>query len=80
MNLDKDVFQVDGFEISFNEKSNRIINVKVPAGTQAGTILSVKGKGMPVHKTIGIRGNLYVKIHVLIPQLSAADLKKIKDL
>ena len=34
----------------------------------------------PVHKTIGIRGNLYVKVHVLIPQLSAADLKKIKDL
>ena len=35
---------------------------------------------MPVHKTIGIRGNLYVKIHVLIPQLSVADLKKIQDL
>ena len=29
MNLDKDLFQVDGFEISFNEKSKRIINVKV---------------------------------------------------
>ena len=59
---------------------NKIIYVKVPAGTLPGTILAVKGKGMPVHKTIGIRGNLYVKIHILIPQLSAADLKKIKDL
>jgi len=36
--------------------------------------------GMPVHKTLNIRGNLYVKIHILIPQLSAQDLKKIKDL
>jgi len=35
---------------------------------------------MPVHKTLNIRGNLYVKVMVLIPQLSAADLKKIKDL
>jgi DnaJ-class molecular chaperone len=43
-------------------------------------MLTLKGQGMPVHKTIGIRGNLYVKVHVLIPQLSAADLKKIKDL
>ena len=59
---------------------DKIINVKVPAGTQPGTILAVKGKGMPIHKTIGIRGNLYVKIHVLIPQLSTQDLKKIKDL
>ena len=59
---------------------NNIIKVKVPSGTQHGTLLSVKGRGMPVHKTLNIRGNLYVKIHILIPQLSAADLKKIKDL
>ena len=41
---------------------------------------TVSLSSMPVHKTVGIRGNLYVKIHILIPQLSAADLKKIKDL
>ena len=59
---------------------DKIIKVKVPAGTQPGTILTLKGQGMPIHRTVGIRGNLYVKIHVLIPQLSAQDLKKIKDL
>jgi len=42
--------------------------------------LQVRSQGMPVHKTLNIRGNLYVKIHILIPQLSAQDLKKIKDL
>jgi molecular chaperone DnaJ len=59
---------------------DKIIKVKVPAGTQPGTLLTLKGLGMPVHKTLNIRGNLYVKILILIPQLSAQDLKKIKDL
>ncbi len=76
-----DCFQaVRGTDFNLKTLDNSIIKVKVPAGTQPNTILQVQGKGMPVHKTIGIRGNLYVKIHVLIPQLSAADLKKIKDL
>jgi len=35
---------------------------------------------MPVHRTLNIRGNLYIRVLVLIPQLSTADLKKIKDL
>tara|TARA_Y100000592_G_scaffold62290_1_gene97308 strand:- start:4388 stop:5254 length:867 start_codon:yes stop_codon:yes gene_type:complete len=76
-----DCFQaVRGHELNLKTLEDKIIKVKVPAGTQPNTLLQVQGQGMPVHKTIGIRGNLYVKIHVLIPQLSAADLKKIKDL
>lgn len=76
-----DCFQaIRGHEFNLKTLEDKIIKVKVPGGTQPNTILQVKGQGMPVHKTIGIRGNLYVKIHVLIPQLSASDLKKIKDL
>ena len=76
-----DCFQaVRGHELNLKTLKDKVIKVKVPAGTQPGTLLSVKGQGMPVHKTLNIRGNLYVKIHVLIPQLSASDLKKIKDL
>ncbi len=76
-----DCFQaVRGHEFNLKTLEDKIIKVKVPAGTQPNTILQVQGQGMPVHKTIGIRGNLYVKIHILIPQLSASDLKKIKDL
>jgi len=76
-----DCFQaVRGHEFNLQTLDDKVIKVKVPAGTQPGTILAVKGQGMPVHKTLNIRGNLYVKIHVLIPQLSASDLKKIKDL
>ena len=76
-----DCFQaVRGHDFNLKTLEDKIIKVKVPAGTQPNTILQVKGQGMPVHKTIGIRGNLYVKIHILIPQLSASDLKKIKEL
>ena len=76
-----DCFQaIRGHDFNLKTLEDKIIKVKVPAGTQPGTMLTLRGQGMPVHKTIGIRGNLYVKVHVLIPQLSAADLKKIKDL
>jgi curved DNA-binding protein len=74
-----DCFQaVRGHNFNLKTLEDKIIKVKVPAGTQPNTI--IKGQGMPVHKTLGIRGNLYVKIHILIPQLSANDLKRIKDL
>ena len=76
-----DCFQaIRGHKIKLKALENSVSTVKVPAGTQHGTLLSVKGRGMPVHRTLNIRGNLYVKVLVLIPQLSAADLKKIKDL
>ena len=76
-----DCFQaVRGHRIQLKTLEDSVITVNVPSGTQPGTLLMVRGKGMPIHKTTGIRGNLYVKIHVLIPQLSATDLKKIKDL
>ena len=32
MNLDKDLFKIDGFEISFNEKSKRIIDIRIKEG------------------------------------------------
>ena len=71
---------IRGCDIQLKTLLETTIKVKVPAGTQPGTLISCKGQGMPVHKTLNIRGNLYVKIMILIPQLSASELKKIKDL
>jgi curved DNA-binding protein len=71
---------IRGHELKLKTLEDSVITVKVPAGTQHGTLLSVKGKGMPVHRTLNIRGNLYIRVLVLIPQLSTADLNKIKDL
>ena len=76
-----DCFQaIRGCEIQLKTLTDSIIKVQVPAGTQPGTLIACKGQGMPIHKTLNIRGNLYVKIIVLIPQLSPDDLKKIKNL
>lgn len=44
------------------------IKLKVPSGTQNGSKVRVKGKGFPVYKREGEKGDLYVNFHVLIPQ------------
>lgn len=43
------------------------VRVKVPAGTQDGTVLTVKGKGAPELKNKDVRGNLKITIEVKVP-------------
>ena len=43
------------------------ITVKVPAGTQDGKVLTIKGKGAPDLKNKGQFGNLKIQIHVEVP-------------
>lgn len=55
------------------------IRMKVPAGTQAGTVLSVKGKGAPRVKGSG-NGDLKVTINVPVPtNLNDAQRKALED-
>ena len=76
-----DCFQaIRGFELKLKTLTDTIIKVQVPPGTQPNTLIACKGQGMPIHKTLNIRGNLYVKINIIIPELSQTDLRKIKDL
>tara|TARA_A100001011_G_C14189421_1_gene790579 strand:+ start:71 stop:922 length:852 start_codon:yes stop_codon:yes gene_type:complete len=69
-----------GTEFQIKDLQENIIKVKVPAGTQPGSVLQLKSKGMPVHESLSIRGNMYIKIHVTIPTLTQQQLNKIKDL
>jgi len=71
---------IRGTEFKIRTLDERILNVKVPAGTHPGNTIMLKGQGMPVHDTLNIKGNMYIKINILIPELSAKDLEKIKDL
>lgn len=71
---------IRGTEFKIRTLDDRILSVKVPAGTQPGNTIVLKGQGMPIHDTLNIKGNMYIKINILIPQLSAKDLEKIKDL
>jgi curved DNA-binding protein len=43
------------------------VKLKIPAGTQNGTKVRLKGKGFPVYKKEGEFGNLYVTYQVKLP-------------
>ena len=42
------------------------VTIKIPAGSQAGRKLRLKGKGLP-HVSGGGRGHLYVQLNIIIP-------------
>ena len=44
------------------------VRLKIPGGTQPGTIFKIKGEGAPVLGKEGKRGDLYVRIDVKIPK------------
>lgn len=44
------------------------IKVKIPPGSQNGTSIRIKGKGMPVADKAGMYGDLYLQLQVLIPK------------
>jgi len=44
------------------------VKLKIPAGTQPGTIFKIKGKGAPILRKENTRGDLYVKVNVDIPK------------
>lgn len=54
-----------GDEIEFKH-FDKTLSVKIPAGTQPGTILRLKNKGLPYFNYDG-RGHLYIKMNVEIP-------------
>ena len=55
------------------------IELKIPEGTQSGTVLKLSGKGIPKLRGEG-RGNEYVKVKVLTPKnLSAYQRKLLQD-
>lgn len=51
------------------------VRLKVPAGTQDGTVLTIKGKGAPKVKTTG-DGDLKVKVNIVIPEEMNAEQEK----
>ena len=54
-------------------------SVKIPAGTQSGTIFKMRGKGMP-HLRGGGHGQLLVRVAVEVPtKLSAEQRKKLEE-
>lgn len=55
------------------------VSLKIPAGTQTGTVFRLKGHGMPRLRG-GSNGDQFVKVHVEVPKhLSSEQRKKLED-
>ena len=65
-----------GDEISVKNLANQNIKVKIPAGSQSGTLLRVRNEGMPVLQS-SRKGDIYLKLSVTIPKKLSSEEKKI---
>jgi len=53
------------------------VDLKIPAGTQPGSKIRLKGKGMPRLKAKGQHGDLFVRVQVSLPKRLNARQKKL---
>jgi len=53
------------------------LTLKIPSGTNTGTILRVKGRGVPVGGNR--RGDLYVRVKVILPEKLSKEAKKLVE-
>ncbi len=76
MNLQINFVQaILGDEIEFKH-FDKTLSLKIPTGTQSGTVLRLKDKGLP-YFNYKENGNLYVKINVEIPKSTTNKQKEI---
>tara|TARA_R110000772_G_scaffold111117_2_gene214852 strand:+ start:1710 stop:2510 length:801 start_codon:yes stop_codon:yes gene_type:complete len=62
-----------GTQVVVTDLAGRDINVKIPAGTNPGTILSIAGHGLPDINT-GKSGNLYLEVKGKTPKIDDWDM------
>ncbi|WP_299708762.1 J domain-containing protein [uncultured Pontibacter sp.] len=55
------------------------LKLKIPAGTQNGKTLRLRGKGMPVYGKPDLHGDLYVKIEVQLPVHLSAEERELME-
>jgi molecular chaperone DnaJ len=53
------------------------VKLKVPSGTQPGTIFRIKGEGAPILGKDGQRGDLYVRVDIKIPKRLSREQRKL---
>ncbi len=68
-----------GGEITVPTLEGNKASVKVPAGTQGGTMFKLRGKGVPTLSS-SVRGDLYVRVMVEVPtKLNSEQRKKLEE-
>ena len=63
-----------GAEKTLKMVNNEKLKVKIPAGTQPGQILSLRGKGMPIMDS-NLFGDLFIELKINIPKNLTTDQK-----
>lgn len=66
-----------GASILVGTLDDRRIRVRVPAGTQPGRMLRVRGEGVPHLDNPGRRGDLYIKVVVTVPDRLSPQARKL---
>ena len=66
-----------GTSILVGTLDDRRIRVKVPAGTQPGRLLRVRGEGVPHLDNPGRRGDLYIKVAVTVPDRLSSQARRL---
>ena len=67
-----------GGEIEVDTIDDKKLSVKVPAGTQVGEKLRVRGHGMPTRRA-GSYGDLYIDIRMPVPTKLTEKQKKLLE-
>jgi molecular chaperone DnaJ len=71
-----------GTSVSVDAIIDGATEIAIPAGTQPGSVISLRGHGMP-HLRSGVRGNLHAHVEVVVPsRLDPQDtelLRKLKE-
>ncbi len=69
-----------GAEIQVETIDEKKVKLKVPPGTQNGKILRLKGEGIPYLHNADRRGDMYIKLRVVIPKrLSSREKALLKE-
>jgi len=69
-----------GIETEIETLDSRRLNIKIPAGTNPDTVLSIAGYGLP-YLNDSRRGNIFVKVRVIVPKIKDdALLDKIRNI
>ncbi len=68
-----------GANIYVNTLDDKKVRMKIPPGTQNGKMLRLRGEGVPYLHNPNRRGDLYVKINVVVPEKLSAKQKKLLE-
>ena len=66
-----------GGSITVPTLDGKSVEINIPAGTQVDSVLKVGGQGLPNLSRPSIRGNLYVRLGVIIPKKTTAVEKEL---